>query len=93
MKNWLMALIFGLVVVLSACSGSSSSGELDGEVLFMSNCASCHTGNLSFTQGEVNLSIDEVEEIIRYGTGGMPPIKKLNEEEMLAIAHYLVDGK
>lgn len=64
MKKWLIAIIFGAILVLGACGGNDDGGsnntvnnggettDVSGaEDIFKQNCASCHGGDLSGGEG------------------------------------------
>lgn len=66
MKKWLLTLLFGSALVLSACGGDGSDDSNDGasdsgdgattetaagEEIYKNNCASCHGGDLSGGMG------------------------------------------
>ncbi|HLR60049.1 MAG TPA: cytochrome c [Pseudogracilibacillus sp.] len=88
MKKWLMAVMFGAVLVLGACGGDDGASEepaeesgetVDagaGEDIYKESCASCHGGDLEGGAGPTlednGLSADEIEDIVEEGPGGMP---------------------
>lgn len=88
MKKWLMAVMFGAVLVLGACGGddgaSEEPAEENGETVdagaaedvYKDSCASCHGGDLEGGAGPAlegnGLSADEIEDIVEEGPGGMP---------------------
>jgi len=63
MKKWLMAVLFGSVLVLGACGGGDDGATDEGgddaggdtasaaEEIYESNCASCHGADLSGNSG------------------------------------------
>lgn len=64
MKKWLMAVVFGIILVLGACGGDDDGGSeepadngaetadaSEAEGLFKENCASCHGDDLSGDNG------------------------------------------
>lgn len=66
MKKWLVAILFGTLLVLGACGGGGSDdsskdkggsadkgGEvaLDGEEIYKNSCAGCHANDLTGTSG------------------------------------------
>lgn len=71
MRKWLMAVIFGTVLVLGACGGGDDGGSNDepadngdetaeapeAEVIYKDNCATCHGNDLS---GETGPDLTEV---------------------------------
>lgn len=58
------------------------------EELVKSNCASCHSGDFELVAGESDLTVDEIEDIIKNGVGSMPAID-VTDEEATMIAEYL----
>ena len=64
MKKWLLTIVFGLALVLGACSGgddtkkddnSGGSGDsvasADAESIYKKSCASCHAADLTGNAG------------------------------------------
>lgn len=63
MKKWLMAVVFGSVLVLGACGGGGDEGADEGgddaggesasaaEEIYQSNCSSCHGTDLEGQSG------------------------------------------
>src|SRR5699024_12406818 len=57
MKKWLMAVVFGSVLVLGACGGGGDEGADDGgnggetassgEEIYQNNCSACHVMTLA----------------------------------------------
>jgi len=102
MKKWLLAIVFGSVLVLGACGGDdggsdAASGEgesesvaSDVEELVKDNCASCHSGDFELVPGDTGYSKDELVDIIKDGIGSMPAID-VSDDEATAIAEYLAD--
>ena len=69
---------------------ADSEGEaVDPEELVESNCASCHGDGFELVPGETNLSVEEIEDIIKNGIGSMPAIDSVTDEEATIIADYL----
>lgn len=61
---------------------------VEPEEIYKESCASCHSGDFDFGQGEVDLSVEEIEDLILNGIGNMPAID-VSEEEANALAIYL----
>lgn len=102
MRKWLLAIVFGSVLVLGACGGddggddaTSDDGESESvtaevEELVKDNCASCHSGDFGLTPGDTGFSEDELVDIIKDGIGDMPSID-VSDDEATEIAKYLAD--
>jgi len=106
MKKWLLAIVFGSVLVLGACGGDDGGGDgagsdeaeagesesvvADVEELVKDNCASCHSGDFELVPGDTGFSKDELVDIIKEGIGSMPAID-VSDDEATAIAEYLAD--
>jgi cbb3-type cytochrome c oxidase subunit III len=75
----------------------AGAGGNDPQVLFESNCGSCHTLGKAGTTGTVGPNLDQVnptlQQAIRQienGGGGMPPFKgTLTEQQIRALARYV----
>jgi mono/diheme cytochrome c family protein len=75
----------------------TGGGGTDGKQVFTSNCGSCHTLSKAGTTGAVgpkldavSLSSDQVEKLVRGGSGVMPPFEgKLSDAEITAVAAYV----
>lgn len=105
MKKWLVAILFGTLLVLGACGGggSTDSGKggdtaLDGEALYKNSCAGCHGNDLSGASGPdlskvgANHSAEDIKGIIENGQGSMPP-GVLKGDEAKAVADWLATHK
>src|SRR5699024_8001694 len=83
MKKWLMAIMFGSVLVLGACGGDNGASEEpannnngEAEDIYNGSCASWLGGDLDGADGtglEDNAhSAEEIETIVEEGQPGMP---------------------
>ena len=100
----LAALAFALAIVLAGCGGGSdeagNAGEAtaaDAETIYKRHCLSCHKADLSGmnlnTVGS-RRTLEEIEEKIRKGGGGMIAFeKRLSDEEIATLANWLVEMK
>lgn len=74
---------------------SGDSSVAAGEQAYKDNCSSCHGNDLTgigsapLTGIGSKLSVDEIVNIIENGTGGMPAIKGVTDDDMTAIAEWL----
>lgn len=106
MKKWLMAIVFGSVLVLGACGGgddASDDGEAveasAGEEAYKNSCASCHGQDLTGGAGDdltevgSRYSADEIADIIENGIGSMPAQKNVSDEDRTEIAEWLASKK
>ncbi|HLR52075.1 MAG TPA: cytochrome c [Candidatus Avamphibacillus sp.] len=107
MKKWLMAVVFGSVLVLGACGGGGDEGADDGgnggetassgEEIYQNNCSACHGDDLSGNSGPdltdvgSNYSADEIVNIIHEGKGGMPAQTQVSDEDAETLANWLVE--
>lgn len=97
-------MLLGVVLVLAACGGDSNDGNgnstevSQGETVYKQKCSGCHGGDLqgisgpALTDAGANFSVEELEDIIKNGTGGMPPIN-LKDDERTAVAEWLAEKK
>ncbi len=85
----------------AGCGADTGSADsTDGETIFNANCASCHAFEAAGASGEIGPNLDESSialeaaiEQIRAGGGGMPAFADtLNDEQIEAVAQYIVDG-
>jgi len=101
----LAALAFALAIVLAGCGGggndeAGNAGEAtvaDAETIYKRHCLSCHKADLSGmnlnTVGS-RRTLEEIEEKIRKGGGGMIAFeKRLSDEEIAALSAWLVEMK
>ena len=96
----------GALLILSACSEgkvakvteNSENVEVDGQLLYTNNCASCHgpDGNLG-NSGSKDLSKSKFNEqqvlnIIKKGKGTMPPFEYLltTDQEREAVMQFVM---
>jgi len=103
LRKW-PALLSGLVLVLvlAGCGGGGDSGAgaadpADPEAIYKRHCLSCHKADLSGmnlkTVGS-RLTIEQIEEKIRKGGGGMIAFEnRLSDEQIAALAAWLSDMK
>ncbi len=81
--------------------GESTAATADGAALFSANCASCHTlaaadssGNVGPNLDQLDIPLDAIVDQITNGGGGMPAFGgQLSEDEIQAIAQYVVDNR
>ena len=81
--------------------GESTAAAADGAALFSANCASCHTlaaanasGNVGPNLDQLDIPVDAVVAQITNGGGVMPAFGgQLSEDEIQAIAQYVVDNR
>ncbi|MDN4606833.1 cytochrome c551 [Sporosarcina highlanderae] len=107
MKNKLLTVIFGAVLVLGACGGGNKTTDkgtgttagVDADKVFQASCASCHGGNLegrgtapSLANIGSELSEAEIHDIIEHGQNGMPG-GLIKGEELDAVAKWLSEKK
>lgn len=104
-KRWsLLAIpVLAAVLLLAGCGGNGGSGDggnataADAETVYKRHCLSCHGTDLSGqhlnTVGS-RLSMEEIEQKIRNGGGGMPPFaNRLNDEQINNLSAWLVEMK
>jgi mono/diheme cytochrome c family protein len=79
----------------------TNGDAVDGAEVFVSaGCGSCHAFEPAGSSGSIgpsldgtSLSVDQIEEQVRNGGGGMPPFEdQLSEEEIAAVAEYVASG-
>src|SRR5690625_3321859 len=108
MKKWLMAVLFGTILVLGACGGGGASDNndagddttdvADAEAIYKQSCASCHGDDLSGGAGPsletvgADMSADEILDVIENGKGSMPP-GLISGDDATAVADWLADHK
>lgn len=72
----------------------------DGRTVFVDNCGSCHTlsdagttGSIGPNLDELSPSVDQVEEQVRNGGGGMPAFEgDLTDDEIQAVSAYVAEA-
>jgi quinoprotein glucose dehydrogenase len=70
-----------------------------GNILYLMNCAACHGEDRKGSSTEfpnlVNIgkkrTINEIQNIVKTGSGRMPSFQRLSDEERTAIVHYLLN--
>lgn len=108
MKKWLMAVMFGAVLVLGACGGGDDGASEDtggetvdaseAESIYKDSCASCHGGDLEGGAGPElssigdSLSQDEIESVVEEGPGGMPA-GLVSGDDLTTLAEWLSEQK
>lgn len=109
MKKWLLAIVFGSVLVLGACGGGDDGAKdnntnggdsvATAEAAYKKSCAQCHGGDLSGGAGPslekagADHSAADIEDIIEKGQGGMPAQKQVSAEDRTEIANWLAEKK
>jgi mono/diheme cytochrome c family protein len=99
-----VASVAGLPAAAGAATETGAEGGEaagDPQAVFESNCASCHTFAAAGTSGTIGPNLDEsaldaaaIAEQIANGGGGMPPFEgQLSEEQIRALAQYLVENR
>jgi cbb3-type cytochrome c oxidase subunit III len=96
-----VASVAGLPAAAGAETGTGGEAAGGPQAVFQSNCASCHTFAAAGTSGTVGPNLDEIQldvaaivEQITNGGGGMPPFEgQLSEEQIQALAEYLVENR
>lgn len=92
-----------VIVLLGSCQGTKTkasdneeSVEVDAELVFMNNCASCHkldgSGGIAGAKDlrESSLLADSIRSVIMNGRKAMPPFKYiLSEEELTPLTEYV----
>src|SRR5690625_61227 len=98
----LLAVILGVIGINQdevAEEGAPAEEGEDGIVLddipaSMNQCLACHGDNLEGATGpnlqDIQLSADEIIDILQNGQGAMPP-QDLSDEEMQEVADYLIN--
>ena len=79
---------------------AGGGGAVDGEQIFSSNCASCHTLEAAGSSGTIGPSLDEskpdealARQRVTNGQGAMPSFKgKLSDEQIEAVAKYVAEN-
>jgi mono/diheme cytochrome c family protein len=91
----LLPLLLAALLLVGACSGSSSGEASSGEEIYRSNCASCHGTDGGGGLGKNLHGVADrltVEEHIKIVTDGKPPMPKfggqLSAEEIEAVVEY-----
>jgi quinoprotein glucose dehydrogenase len=87
--------------IISIKKRPAASATSSGKQLYQNNCAACHkdnrTGNPPDTPSLVDIekkhSSDEISTIIKSGNGRMPSFTGLSDQEVAAIAGYVLSGK
>ncbi|HLS07418.1 MAG TPA: cytochrome c [Bacillota bacterium] len=79
-------------------SDGGDSSVAAGEEAYQDSCASCHGGDLEGGAGPAldnvgaDYSVEEIEDIIENGTGSMPAMKNISDEDRTAIAEWLTSN-
>lgn len=81
--------------------GDNNSVETSAaDEVYEKSCMKCHGGNLDDGSAPADLtaigskySAEEIEEIIENGTGGMPPITNISDDDRTLLADWLADKK
>lgn len=104
-RRWFYAAILAAaaLLVLAGCGGSDGAadgGEVtaaDAETIYKRHCLSCHRADLSGMQLNTvgsRLTLEEIDEKIRKGGGGMIPFEnRLSDEEIATLSAWLVEMK
>jgi mono/diheme cytochrome c family protein len=79
---------------------AGGGGGEDGEAIFSSSCASCHTLGAAGAGGTIGPNLDDskpdealVRERVTNGKGVMPSFKdQLSEEQIAAVAKYVAES-
>lgn len=87
--------------IISIKKRPAASATSSGKQLYQNNCAACHkdnrTGNPPDTPSLVDIdqkhNSSEISTIIRSGNGRMPAFTRLSDQEVAAIAGYVLSGK
>lgn len=86
----------------AGCGADTGAADsTDAEMIFNTNCASCHTFEAAGATGTIGPNLDDSQialeaaiEQIRNGGGGMPAFAEtLNDEQIQAVAQYIVDNR
>lgn len=88
----------GSAPATTAAGGATATA--DGEAVFASNCASCHTLAAADANGSFGTNLDEakpdaatVAAQVKSGGGGMPSFDgQLSDEEIQAVADYVAEN-
>ena len=91
---WVVLMLFVGPVVVAEDDPATST---DGNVIFTTNCGTCHTLSDAGTSGAVGPNLDElrpttpqVEAQVREGGGGMPAFAgKLTPAQIKAVSAYV----
>jgi cytochrome c551 len=101
----LFALAIAFAIVLAGCGGGGSdeagnAGEAtvaDAETIYKRHCLSCHKADLSgmnLNNVGSRRTLEEIEEKIRKGGGGMIAFEnRLSDEEIAALSTWLAEMK
>ena len=89
--------LFSMILMLLAGGCSSAETSLDGEVIYVNNCSSCHAADLSGGRGapldagsEAAAKSDtEYFAAIRSGPKIMPTFGSLSDQQVNAVIAYI----
>ncbi len=96
------------VLLLAGCStggndtgnqNETSTSQTEPKEVYMSNCASCHGGNLQGATGPdlqkvgTKLDKDQILQILENGQGSMPAQSHISEDERDQLATWLSEKK
>lgn len=85
--------IFFVLILFSACGGGAPR---DGETTYRQTCAACHgldgLGQVSGAKqlAKSILTEDSIVQVIRQGRGAMPARLLMNDQEIQAVAKYIL---
>lgn len=91
--------VAGAAVLLAAgCGGAKETAAADGPTIYAdSGCANCHRLDIAGSNGKVgpdlddsDMTVDQVAAKVRDGGGGMPSFDNLTDEQLQALAEYVV---
>jgi len=93
-----VASVAGLPVKAGSGGGGGQAAPSNPKEVFVQNCGGCHTLSDAGTSGTVGPNLDQLKpsldaavEQITNGGGGMPPFKdQLSEDQIHALAEYVV---
>jgi quinoprotein glucose dehydrogenase len=80
---------------------AENKGGNSGKQLYLNNCANCHGDNLSGAPPQIpalsdlngRRTVQEVGVVIRQGAGRMPSFPGLNQQDVSAIAQFVLSGE
>jgi len=92
----------GFTIVLSLAWAAPATAASDGKALYSAKCAMCHgqdgvpkkmaAGSKAFGDSEFKktATVDSIVADIKNGKGKMKPVKSLSDDEVKAIAEYIL---